>query len=52
MYKKLIAILLSCVMLVSISPAVAAEDATEKPTVEEILNDFHQAAFAAQSANE
>ncbi|MBO5323032.1 MAG: hypothetical protein J6A88_02895 [Oscillospiraceae bacterium] len=52
--KKLIAILLSCMMLVSISPAVAAEDAPAepKPTVEEILNDFHQKAFAAESANE
>lgn len=43
---------MSCVMLVSISPAVAAEDAPVKPTVEEILNDFHQKAFAAESANE
>ena len=52
--KKLIAILLSCIMLVSFSPAVAAEDAPAepKPTVEEILNDFHQKAFAAESANE
>ena len=51
MYKKIIAILMSCVMLVSISPAVAAEDAPVKPTVEEILNDFHRKNFAAESAD-
>lgn len=52
--KKLIAILLSCMMLVSFSPAVAAEDAPAepKPSVEAILNDFHQKAFAAESADE
>ena len=52
MYKKVIASLLSCVMLISISPAVAAEDAPVKPSIEEILNDFHQKAFAAEAATE
>ena len=50
MNKKLIALILSCVMLVSASPAVAAEDTPVKPTIEEILNDYHQKAFEAQSA--
>ena len=52
MYKKLIAMILACTMLVSISPAVAAENTPAKPTVEEILSEFHKAAFEAQSANE
>ena len=51
MYKNLIAIFLSCVMLVSISPAVAAEDATVKPTIEEILNEYHRKAFEAESGD-
>ena len=52
MNKKLIALILSCVMLVSASPAVAAEDTSVKPTIEEILNDYHQKAFDAQSAED
>ena len=52
MYKKMIAIFLSCVMLVSISPAVAAEDAPAKPTIEEILSEYHQKAFDAQIIGE
>lgn len=49
MNKKIIAILLSCVMLVSISPVVAAEDvpAEPRPTVDEILNEYHQKSFEA-----
>jgi len=52
MYKKLIAMIMTCIMLVSISPAVAAENASAKPTVEEILNEYHKAAFEAQYAAE
>lgn len=54
MYKKIIAILLSCVMLVSISPAVAAADAPAepKPTVEEILNEYHRQSFEALFSTE
>lgn len=40
------------VMLVSASPAVAAEDTPVKPTIEEILNDYHQKAFEARSAED
>lgn len=50
MYKKLIAMIMVCAMLVSISPAVAAEDAPVKPSVEEILNDYHQKAFESQNS--
>ena len=52
MYKKAIAIILICVMLVSISPAVAADDAPVKPTIEEILNDYHQKTLESRTANE
>ena len=52
MNKKVIALILSCVMLVSASPAVAAEDTPVKPTIEEILNDYHQKAFEARSAED
>ena len=52
--KKIIAILLSIVMLVSISPAVAAEDAPDvpKPTIEEILNEYHRKSFENLAATE
>jgi hypothetical protein len=50
MNKKVIALILSCVMLVSASPVVTAEDTPVKPTVEEILNEYHQKAFEAQAA--
>lgn len=52
MYKKLIAMIMACTMLVSISPAVAAEAVPAKPTVEEILNEYHQKAFEAQNTQE
>ena len=52
MCKKLIAMILACTMLVSISPAVAAENASAKPTVEEILNEYHRAAFEAQCTDD
>ena len=41
MYRKLIAMILACTMLVSISPAVAADNASASPTVEEILAEYH-----------
>ena len=52
MNKKVIALILSCVMLVSASPVVAAEDTPVKPTVEEILSEYHQKAFEAQTAED
>ena len=52
MYKKLIALLIVCTMLVSIPPAVAADDTVPRPTVEEILNDYHRKAFEAEAAGE
>ena len=39
-------------MLVSISPAVAADDASARPTVEEILNEYHEKAFVTQITDE
>ena len=52
MYKKLIALLIVCTMLVSIPPAVAAADTVPRPTVDEILNEYHQKAFEAEAAGE
>lgn len=49
MHKKIIALLLSCVMLLSITPAVTAADvpAEPRPTVDEILNEYHKKSFEA-----
>lgn len=47
--KKAIALTLACVMLITSSPAVAADNASAKPTVEEILDSYHERAIAAQS---
>lgn len=52
MYKKLIAMILACTMLVSISPAVAADNASASPTVEEILAEYHKTAFEEKRADE
>ena len=52
MHKKLIAMIMVFAMLVSISPAVAAEDAPVKPTVEEILTEYHRKLFEAQNEQE
>lgn len=43
--KKAICLLLVCAMLLPISPAVAADDSSAKPTVEEILSGYHQKSF-------
>lgn len=48
MIKKVISILMICVMLVTISPAVAANVTSVQPTVEEILSEYHQRAFEAE----
>ncbi len=39
-------------MLVPLSPVVAADETTVTPTIEEILNSYHDQAFEAQSAEE
>lgn len=48
MIKKVISIVMICVMLVTISPAVAADNASVQPTVEEILNEYRLRAFEAE----
>lgn len=52
MYKKLIALLIVCTLLVSIPPAVAADDTVPRPTVDEILNEYYQKALEAEAAGE
>lgn len=52
MKKRMIALLLILAMLVSIAPAVVADDTVPRPTVEEILSEYHQKAFEAEAAGE
>ena len=52
MKKKMIALMLIFAMLVSLSPAVAADENVSQPTIEEILNGYHEKAFAAHITEE
>ena len=52
MTKKMIALITACIMLVTFSPVVAADNVSAPPTIEEILSDFHQKAFEAQMTAE
>lgn len=52
MKKRFIALFIIFTMLVSISPAVVANDTIPRPTVEEILNEYHEKAFEAEIAGE
>ena len=54
MLKKIIALLLSCVMLLSIVPAAAAEDApaAPAPTIKEIMDEYRRKSFEAQFADQ
>ena len=52
MFKKMIALFVIFAMLVPFSSAVAADDPTSQLTIEEILNGYHEKAFAAQTAEE
>ena len=49
MKRKLIAFVLVFALLASLSPAVAADEMSAPPTIEEILNEYHQKAFEAQT---
>ena len=52
MKRKLMAFALVFAMLASLSPAVAADEMSAQPTVEEILNEYHRKAFEAQTRGE
>ncbi len=52
MKKRLIALAILVCMLVSVSPTVAADDTVPRPTVEEILSEYHEKAFEAETADE
>lgn len=52
MKKRMIALFLTLAMLVSLAPAVVADDTVPRPTVEEILSEYHQKAFEAEAAGE
>lgn len=52
MFQKMIALLVIFAMLVPLSSAVAADEPTSQPTIEEILDGYHEKAFAAQTAEE
>ena len=49
MKRKLTAMILVFTMLASLSPAVAADEMSATPTVEEILSEYYQKAFEAQA---
>lgn len=48
MKKRMIALLLAFAMLISVAPAAIADDTVPRPTVEEILSEYHQKAFEAE----
>ena len=52
MFRKMIALLTVFAMLVPLSSAVVADENTSQPKIEEILNSYHEKAFAAQTAGE
>lgn len=52
MKRKMIALFLIFTMLASLSPAVAADATSAPPMVEEILSEYHQKAFEAQTRGE
>lgn len=49
MLKKIVSFLIVFAMLIPFTSAVAADNSEPTPTVEEILNGYHEKAFAAQS---
>lgn len=52
MKKRITALFLTLAMLVPFTPAVAADDTAPRPTVEEILSEYHQKAFEAEAAEQ
>lgn len=52
MKKRFIALFVIFAMLVPLTPAVAADDTVPRPTVEEILSEYHQKAFEAEAVGE
>lgn len=48
MLKKIIAWFMICAMLVSLSPVLATASAADTPSIEAILNNYHQKSFEAQ----
>lgn len=48
MRKRYIALFVIFAMLVPFTPAVAADDTVPRPTVEEILSEYHEKAFEAE----
>lgn len=49
MKRKVIALFLIFAMLATFSPAVAADEMSAKPTVEEILSEYHLTSFATET---
>lgn len=52
MKKRMFSLLLSLAMLLSLTPAVAANNTTPSPTVEEILSEYHQRAFEIEATGD
>ena len=49
MLKKIVSMLIVFAMLVPVSSVVAADNSNVQPTIEEILNSYHEKAFAASA---
>lgn len=47
MFKKIVSLLIVFTMLVPFSSVVAADNSSVQPTIDEILNSYHEKAFAA-----
>ena len=52
MFKKFVSIITVFAVLLAFTPVVAADTAPATPTVESILNNYHEKAFAAQAASD
>ena len=50
--KKIISLILICCMVMPMICASAADMPEAQPTIEEILNSYHEKAFAAQTAGD
>lgn len=50
--KRIISAILICCLILPFLPASAAEEAVAQPSIEEILNEYHEKAFETQAATE
>ena len=51
MRRKMIALFMILAILVTFPPAVAADEITVTPTIEEIISDYHLTSFSTETSN-